>query len=465
MRRSIPYLIPFIFVALTALGATYVRFQDHTPASTITTTDGLLVHVFSATEVQFTTLAQVFALAENNFGQLVVTGGIDCATLSVSGGIDASSLGSGIDAVKIALGVVDNTEFGALDGVSGTLVGTESTQTLTNKEMSADANTFSNFDNAEIKDNAGINPTKIATGIVDATEFEFLNGVTSVLLGGDEAIAYASDVFTANIKYASNVDVSKVKSASDVFTANIKYASDVDSSKVKSASDVFTANIAYASDVFTANIKYASNTSVSVIKYSSNVFTANVAYASDVFAANIKYASNISLSDSVSGKELDGVFSTTGLLLRTGAATYSTTTNNSTNWDTAYTDRNKWDGSSVAAGTVVDLQLTETAYFDLEYDNGNSSTADTVDWNNGNKQKSTLTGNVTYTFTAPAGPTNLVLKLIQDGTGNRTTTWPATVKWAGGTAPTTQATANKVHIVCFYYDGTNYYGVASLDMK
>jgi len=97
-----------------------------------------------------------------------------------------------------------------------------------------------------------------------------------------------------------------------------------------------------------------------------------------------------------------------------------------------------------------------TAYF-TETDNGNSSTADTIDWTVSNKQRSTLTGNVTYTFTAPPGPCNLVLKILT-GTGGFTATWPASVKWAGGTGPTITTTANRADIITFYYDGTNYYG-------
>ena len=31
---------------------------------------------------------------------------------------------------------------------------------------------------------------------------------------------------------------------------------------------------------------------------------------------------------------------------------------------------------------------------------------------------------------------NIILILVQDGTGSRTATWPATVKWPSGTAPT-----------------------------
>lgn len=103
-----------------------------------------------------------------------------------------------------------------------------------------------------------------------------------------------------------------------------------------------------------------------------------------------------------------------------------------------------------------------TAYF-TETDNGNSSTADTIDWTVSNKQKSTLTGNCEFTFTAPGGPCNLVLKLVQDATGSRTVTWPAAVHWPGGTAPTLTTTANKVDIITFYYDGTTYFGFYGLN--
>lgn len=97
-----------------------------------------------------------------------------------------------------------------------------------------------------------------------------------------------------------------------------------------------------------------------------------------------------------------------------------------------------------------------TAYF-TETDNGNSSTADTIDWTLSNKQRSTLTGNVTYTFTAPPGPCNLILKILT-GAGSFTATWPATVKWSAGAAPTITTTASRADIISFYYDGTNYYG-------
>jgi hypothetical protein len=104
------------------------------------------------------------------------------------------------------------------------------------------------------------------------------------------------------------------------------------------------------------------------------------------------------------------------------------------------------------------IREVKSATFHDEIDNGNSSTADTIDWGAGNCHKSTMTGNCTYTFTAPVGPAHLTLKLIQDTPGSRTATWPAAVKWSAATAPALTTGANKTDIVTFYYDGTNYFG-------
>jgi len=90
----------------------------------------------------------------------------------------------------------------------------------------------------------------------------------------------------------------------------------------------------------------------------------------------------------------------------------------------------------------------------------------TIDWGLGNKFYFTFgAANETFTFTAPDGPCNVVLVLKQDGTGSRTATWPNTVMWPGGTAPTLSTGVAAVDIVCFFYDGTNYFGQTSLDFS
>lgn len=97
-----------------------------------------------------------------------------------------------------------------------------------------------------------------------------------------------------------------------------------------------------------------------------------------------------------------------------------------------------------------------------ESDAGNSSTAITISFANASAQKVTMTGNCTFTFTNPVTGGTYYLRLVQDGTGSRTYTWPAAVKWSGGTAPTGSG-ANKIDLVTFYWDGTSYYGTSSLN--
>ena len=92
-------------------------------------------------------------------------------------------------------------------------------------------------------------------------------------------------------------------------------------------------------------------------------------------------------------------------------------------------------------------------------------TTTTVDWKLGNKATMTFgAGNIgTFAFTNPTNPCNVVLKVIQDGTGSRVVTaWDADIKWVGGSAPTLTTGANTIDVISFYWDGTNYFGVASL---
>ena len=112
-----------------------------------------------------------------------------------------------------------------------------------------------------------------------------------------------------------------------------------------------------------------------------------------------------------------------------------------------------------------DIVNAKTITFQAEFDNGASGAVPTIDWNVGQKQRITLTANATVSFTDPLGPANLLLKLIQDGSGNRDITWPGSVLWPGGNAPNLSNPGGSVDIVTFYFDGTNYYGVGSLNFQ
>jgi hypothetical protein len=70
----------------------------------------------------------------------------------------------------------------------------------------------------------------------------------------------------------------------------------------------------------------------------------------------------------------------------------------------------------------------------------------------------TLTGNCAFTYPAPSSGGQFTLMLTQDATGARTVTWPTSVRWAGGTAPTITATASRTDVVTFLSDGTYWLG-------
>ncbi len=102
---------------------------------------------------------------------------------------------------------------------------------------------------------------------------------------------------------------------------------------------------------------------------------------------------------------------------------------------------------------------------------GNTGTTETVDLEDGNVHTATLDNNCTLTFSNPpasgtAGSFTLIL--TQDGTGSRTVTWPASVDWAGATAPTLSTGASDVDVLTFLTTdgGTTWLGfLAGADMS
>lgn len=105
------------------------------------------------------------------------------------------------------------------------------------------------------------------------------------------------------------------------------------------------------------------------------------------------------------------------------------------------------------------------ARFDLagDYKEGvvtaNTGASYTINLASGTVQNLTLTENCAFTF--PAATTagrSFFLFLRQDGTGSRTVTWPGTVKWPAGTAPTITATASRTDILAFTADGSAWFG-------
>lgn len=74
----------------------------------------------------------------------------------------------------------------------------------------------------------------------------------------------------------------------------------------------------------------------------------------------------------------------------------------------------------------------------------------TFDLTSSNFHKVTLGGNRTLAFSNDQDGQTFKLLLTQDATGSRTVTWPAGIKWAGGSAPTLTTTANKGDLVTIH---------------
>jgi hypothetical protein len=114
---------------------------------------------------------------------------------------------------------------------------------------------------------------------------------------------------------------------------------------------------------------------------------------------------------------------------------------------------------------VEDLEVTRPKLKDYSETTviANTGATYTIDLENGNVFNLTLTGDCTYTFSNPpasgsAGAFTLIQN--QDGTGSRTVTWPASVEWAGGSAPTITSTASSTDVFTFITTdgGTTWYG-------
>lgn len=154
---------------------------------------------------------------------------------------------------------------------------------------------------------------------------------------------------------------------------------------------------------------------------------------------------------------LSGTANQVNVSAKTGSVTLSTPQN----IDTGATPQFLRLGLNQAADASARMAATGQ-YFSTKF-----TCTVTLDWNNGNVQYIVLAnGAQTFTFANPKDGARYVIILKQPSSGAAgTVTWPGTILWAGGSAPTLTATNNKVDVVTFVYDATNtkYYGLSALN--
>jgi len=118
---------------------------------------------------------------------------------------------------------------------------------------------------------------------------------------------------------------------------------------------------------------------------------------------------------------------------------------NTTNKGVAYRDGTNWGYLSGALQSLT----------------GSGGTL-AVNFANGNIVNLTLTASTTLTFSGHVVGT-YIIQVTQGGSGSYTLTYPASVKWSGGTAPTLTTAVGKTDILTFFHDGTSFFGTYSLN--
>ena len=115
-------------------------------------------------------------------------------------------------------------------------------------------------------------------------------------------------------------------------------------------------------------------------------------------------------------------------------------------------------GDTMTGNLTVNADLVVTGYKETHTDNGNTGSAQTISITSSTLQTYTLTGNCTFTMPATEAGRSFTM-LLKTGAGSFTATFTG-VKFPDNVAPTISTAANRMDILTFYCDGTNWYGSA-----
>ena len=298
--------------------------------------------------------------------------------------------------------------------VADRAVTTSDTATLTNKTISGSSNTLSNIANAALT-NSSVT----------------VNG-TSIALGASGTVTAAAGTLTGTT-LASNVVSSSLTSLGTIATGVWQGTA---------ISDTYLATISTAGKVSnSATTATANNTASAIVaRDASGNFTAGTVTATLSGAAPAGSLSGSTLASGVTASSLTSVGTLTGLTV-SGSGTV-----------------NLQDGT-LQRPIIKDYGETYTTP-------SISSGTLTLDLTNGNVFRVSRNANITTLTISNPSPTSNACSftLIFDANGTSyTITWPAAVKWPGGTAPTITTTASRSDMFVFYTNnaGTTWYAMTA----
>ncbi|MEX1150582.1 MAG: hypothetical protein WEB28_00705 [Nitrosopumilaceae archaeon] len=173
----------------------------------------------------------------------------------------------------------------------GTVVLEDTTQPLLQKTIDANFNTISNIENDNIKSNATIDVTKLSTGTINNTEFDYLNGTTSNIQTqldskGPSTVRLASDVVVTTNVIQDVTGLSFPVSANSVYSFNFDILYDVTAS---TTGDGFSVN---CTGCVVAKIGYTVKQPRGVATTVSDIYTRNVVNTIDAGARSMFTTSN-----------------------------------------------------------------------------------------------------------------------------------------------------------------------------
>jgi hypothetical protein len=232
------------------------------------------------------------------------------------------------------------------------------------------------------------------------------------------------------------------------------------------------------------NLSVGGNTSTNKLVVTSSVTgsAANATFNKATITSAFTVSGNTILGGSGKTQSATGVWTQTGNIVVTG----NTTTNKAT-----VTSSLTVSGNTVLGGAGKTANATgwfgvngrQTISTNLFVGGNTTLNGTTIDKSNALSQ--TLTDGATVNWDvslgrvatvtlggnrAIAAATNqkvgtYILRVVQDGSGNRTLTWNGNYKWTAQTAPVLSTAAGAVDIITFFSDGTKMYGSYLPDMR